>query len=278
MNSSELILNNDGSIYHLNLKPGEVADTIITVGDPDRVGLVSTRFDTIQLRRQKREFVTHTGTLSGKRITVISTGIGTDNIDIVLNELHALKTMAKEEGNPYTIIRLGTSGAVQPQLKVDSLLISTAALGLDGLLHFYKDQHHPKVEELLRQNEKWQLLPKPYAAWPSDVLLEKYSPLCDSSGVTMTAPGFYGPQGRSIQLQSRIEGFIPLLTESRFENVPITNLEMETAGIYGLASLLGHKAISISALLANRVTGEFSEKADEVVHRMVEKTLDLMAG
>lgn len=277
MNSSELILNNDGSVYHLSLNPDNVSDTIITVGDPDRVSKVSALFDSIDFKMQKREFVTHTGTLSGKRLTVISTGIGTDNIDIVLNELHALKVMANDLATPYKFIRLGTSGAVRPDVKVDSILISSAAIGMDGLMHFYDwNENQNEIDELIAQNEKWKLLPRPYAAMANNELVGKFSPMTDKLGVTLTAPGFYAPQGRSVNAPTRVSDFVALLGSSTFIGQPITNLEMETAGIYGLASLLGRQAVSISAILANRATGEFSKKGYEVVERMIEKALEVL--
>lgn len=277
MNSSELILNNDGSLYHLSLKPGDVSDTIITVGDPDRVPKVSSLFDSIDLQVHKREFVTHTGTLSGKRLTVISTGIGTDNIDIVFNELHALKVLANDLANPYKFIRLGTSGAVRADVAVDSILISSAAIGLDGLMHFYDwNENQEELEDLINQNEKWKLLPRPYAALANSNLVNRFSPLADALGVTLTAPGFYGPQGRSVNAPTRVADFVGLLNSSTFDGVPVTNLEMETAGIYGMASLLGHQAVSISAILANRSTNEFSEKPKEVVEGMIKKALEIL--
>ncbi|WP_417603633.1 nucleoside phosphorylase [Owenweeksia hongkongensis] len=279
MNSSELILNNDGSVYHLSLKPGDVSETIITVGDPDRVSKVSALFDSVDFRMQKREFVTHTGALSGKRLTVISTGIGTDNIDIVINELHSLKVLANDLDKPYTFIRLGTSGAVRPDVKVDSILISSAAIGLDGLLHFYDwNESQDEIDELIAQSEKWKLLPRAYAAMANSELVNRFSPIADKLGVTLTAPGFYAPQGRSVNTPARISDFVGLLGSSTFTGVPITNLEMETAGIYGLASLLGHEAVSISAILASRATGEFSKKPDEVVEMMINRALEVLVG
>ena len=276
-NSSELILNKDGSVYHLALKPGDVSDTVITVGDPDRVSLVSSLFDTIEVRKQKREFVTHTGRMSGKRISVISTGIGTDNVDIVINELHALKVMTGEQDQPYQFVRLGTSGAVRVDQSVDALLLSKDAIGLDGLMNFYKwDKYAVEIENLVDQNEDWKLLPKPYAASCDDALYERFIPLADAVGVTVTAPGFYAPQGRSVNVPARVKNFIQLLEKSSFNGKAITNLEMETAGIYGLSSLLGHEAISISAILANRSTGEFSKRPDEVVARMIHNALEIL--
>lgn len=277
MKSSELILNPDGSVYHLALKPGELSNTIITVGDPERVAKVSDRFDSIELKKEKREFVTHTGFLGGKRLTVISTGIGTDNVDIVFNELHALKTLAGEEASGYKLIRLGTSGAVRPDQNIDTVLISSAALGLDGLMHFYKwNKAEQAVAEMMDKFPDWKNLPKPYAALGSDLLINKFSSIAESIGVTVTAPGFYAPQGRSVNAPVRVPGFVELLGRSTFQGKPITNIEMETAGIYGLASLLNHQAISISSILANRSTGEFSQNPEAIVEKMIDNALEIM--
>lgn len=281
MKSSELILNADGSIYHLALKPQQVADTIITVGDPDRVAKVSRHFDKIELKVNRREFVTHTGVMGGKRLTVISTGIGTDNIDIVFNELECLAHMQQvEQGGPkrqFQFIRLGTSGAVRPQVAIDSILCSGAALGLDGLMHFYQWKHLEDQIEKLRQSDLlWQQLPMPYAASPSEALVKFFFPLIEGRGVTLTAPGFYAPQGRSVNASTKAPGFIALLGRSDFNGNPITNIEMETAGIYALASLFGHQAISLSAILANRATGEFSQKPEKTVERLIEGALEVV--
>lgn len=279
MKSSELILNPDGSVYHLALKPGEVSNTIITVGDPERVAKVSDRFDSIELKKEKREFVTHTGFLGGKRLTVISTGIGTDNVDIVFNELHALKTLAGEEASGYKLIRLGTSGAVRPDQNIDTVLISSAALGLDGIMHFYKwNEAEQAVVEMIDKFPDWKNLPKPYAALGSDLLIEKFSSIADTIGVTVTAPGFYAPQGRSVNAPAKVPGFVELLGSTTFQGKPITNIEMETAGIYGLASLLNHQAISISSILANRSTGEFSQNPEAIVEKMIDNALEIMVN
>ncbi len=279
MKQTELILNSDGSVYHLALKPQEIADTVITVGDPHRVGIVSQYFDSIQFKKEKREFVTHTGTLSGKPISVISTGIGTDNVDIVFNELHALKTMTGVDFTPYKFIRLGTSGAIREDIAIDSILASNSALGLDGLMHFYKDYSQDEVlQSLINQHSSLQKLPAPYWEPASVNLLDKFKGLYNLSGVTVTAAGFYGPQGRHVNSVPIAPNFIELLGSSDFRSNPITNLEMETAGIYGLANLLGHQSISVSAILANRVTGEFSANADKIVKSMLEKALDIIVS
>lgn len=276
MKKSELILNPDGSVYHLALKPGEVSDVVITVGDPERVGRVTQHFSEVELRVCRREFVTHTGTYKGRRLTVISTGIGTDNVDIVLNELHSLKEMEESVSNPFRFIRLGTSGSVRPEIPVNSVLISKAALGFDGLLHFYE---HPQqvgdIEKLLTDQPSLKKLPQPYIAFAAKSLLHHFSRAADYQGVTVTAPGFYAPQGRNVNAPAVLPDFLEILGVSNFQGEAITNIEMETAGIYGLASLLGHEAISLSAILANRATGDFSDKADAVVEELILNALKL---
>lgn len=278
-NRSELILNNDGSIYHLALKPGDVADTIITVGDPERVSKVSSFFDSVKLKKGKREFLTHTGEISGREVTVISTGIGTDNVDIVLNELHSLKVMSGEEQQPYSFIRLGTSGAVRPDVPMESVLISESAIGFDGLMHFYQREENDLLfDDLLRQDEAWGVLPKPYFAEVNSRLLQQFMPMADTTGITVTAPGFYAPQGRSVNAPAKVSNFIEVLGKSMLNGKRITNLEMETSGIYGLSLLMGHEAISISAILANRSTGEFSKNPETVVEDMIKKALEVIVS
>lgn len=284
MNQAELIINTNGTIYHLALKPDEVANTIITVGDQDRVAEVSKYFDEVLIKRQSREFVTHTGTLNGKRLTVISTGIGTDNIDIVLNELHALKNIdfttlkRKENHQALEIVRIGTSGAVQPEIELGSTLVSGLAIGLDGLLHFYDapekmDLHNVYNEEL----SVLQHLPKPYFAYASAGLLATFKAHFPQVGCTITAPGFYAPQGRNVNHPPKIKDFIGSLKAQKLGSLLITNIEMETAGIYGLAEILGHQAISISALLANRCNGAFAQHPKELVDALIQKVLHIIA-
>lgn len=279
MKKSELILNADGSIYHLKLFPGDIAQNIIIVGDQDRVPLVSRHFDEVTTKKQCREFVTHTGMMKGKRITVMSTGIGTDNIDVVFNELQALYLMpgGEELPKPLRLIRLGTSGAVRPEIPIDSILISTAALGMDGLLHFYEKYQEPEdLKQLLQNSEKWQSMPRPYLAYGSKFLEDHFEALQPARGITLTAPGFYAPQGRSVNTPARTPDFIELLGRSEVGGIPITNLEMETAGIYGLAEIFGFEAISISAILANRATGEFSAAPERIVEDMIVRSLELV--
>lgn len=300
MAPSELILNPDGSVYHLHLLPEQLADTVLTVGDPDRVAAVSQYFDRIDTRVQKREFVTHTGELGGRRITVISTGIGTDNIDIVLNELDALaaidlqKRALLPQKRQLRIIRIGTSGALQEDLSLDSFLASSHGLGLEGLLHFYDFQAGETEQALLdslhrhvafRQNQlrlkdqqhTYGTFPlPPYLASADTDLLELFAGPQMAQGISLTAAGFYAPQGRELRLSSRFKpAFInELLTWRGAEGQRITNLEMETAGIYGLAKLLGHQAISLNALLANRANGQFSEQPTKTVDRLIQFTLE----
>lgn len=258
-----------------------MAPTIITVGDPERVDWITRHFDDIEVKKEAREFVTHTGRIGKKRLTVISTGIGTDNIDIVFNELHALFNLdlasgqAKADFTRLDFIRIGTSGAVRPEVPIDSLLASETALGYDGLLHFYKgSEHREKVNQFLEDYPELQDLPKPYESNVSDGLKEHFSSVNNISGVTITAPGFYAPQGRSVSLPAKLPNFIETLSKAEFAGRPITNIEMETAGIYGLSQLLGHRALSLSAILANRYTGEFSNQPAKTIETLIEKTLE----
>ncbi len=283
LGSSELILNPDGSIYHLNLLPEDIADIIITVGDPDRVAQVSKYFDSIELKKKKREFVTHTGILSGKRITVISTGIGTDNIDIVLNELDALANIdftsrtIKPKKRLLSFIRIGTSGSIQSNIPIDSFLLSTSAVGLDGLLHFYDSGHarNTDLESKLNDYLGWKARNiRAYAADFDEKLASKFTSNRIRYGITVTNSGFYGPQGRSLRLTPAIPEFNERLAAFSYQNHQITNLEMETAAIYGLAKLHGHRAISLNAILANRATGEFSKNSKKTIDELIEFTLE----
>jgi uridine phosphorylase len=282
ISETDLILNADGSTYHLNLLPGDVADTIITVGDPDRVAGVSKYFDAIELKKGKREFITHTGRIGNKRLTVISTGIGTDNIDIVLNELDALVNIdlaarvVKPVLKSLHIIRIGTSGAIQADIPIDSLLLSSAAFGLDPLMNYYLQNLSGKEQKLLSAFK---------AALPSDTTLSPYLASADESlltalgtgieqGITITTPGFYSPQGRQVRAVSAIPRLMEIIQDFNFNGQRITNLEMETAGIYGLASALGHKAISFNVLLANRITQIFSRRPAEIMDHYIKELLE----
>lgn len=281
MKSSELIINPDGSVYHLSLKPGEVATTIITVGDQDRVSEVSKHFDSIEFKKANREFVTHTGVIGSKRLTVMSTGIGTDNIDIVLNELHSLFNIDFETGEAkanrqnLNFVRLGTSGAISLDTPINSILASEAAIGYDSLMHFYKnDFSKTQISALMDTNPSLKELPTPYFVEGSAELLEHFKGTYERKGITITAPGFYAPQGRAVNAPIQVSDFLLRLGQSKINQTPITNLEMETAGIYGLSSLLGHRAISISAILANRISGEFSKDPAKIVATMIENSLE----
>ncbi|HTI58241.1 nucleoside phosphorylase [Mucilaginibacter sp.] len=282
ISETDLILNADGSVYHLNLLPGDIADTVITVGDPERVGEVSKYFDRIEFKKSKREFTTHTGATGGKRITVLSTGIGTDNIDIVMNELDALVNVDLQTRQPkkdlksLNIIRIGTSGAVQASIPVDSMLVSEMAFGMDTLMHYYRQ--NLSADEQLLLNEFRAALPKsqpllPYAATAEKTLLDELAiglPL----GITVSAPGFYAPQGRRVRAKLAFSGLMEAIQGFSFGAKAITNLEMETAGIYGMASVLGHRAISFNVILANRVTQQFSGQPQQVIDASIRQVLE----
>ena len=284
---SELILNADGSIYHLNLLPEDIGTTIITVGDPDRVADVSKYFDSIELKKGKREFITHTGALNGKRLSVISTGIGTDNIDIVLNELDALvnidfnKRLIKENKTQLDIVRIGTSGAIQEDIAVDSFLISEYAIGFDALLHFYastKVQYAAIAEAFIAQTNWPANKSVPYVVKCDENLANLLSSNHIQFGLTATNIGFYGPQGRKLRLQTSDKNLSAKLTKFKFGDLKITNLEMETSGIYGLSKLLGHRAISMNCILANRITGQFSSKPEKAVDELIQYTLERLTS
>ena len=282
ISETDLILNTDGSAYHISLLPHEVADTVITVGDQDRVAEISKHFDRIELKKGKREFVTHTGYIGKKRITVISTGIGTDNVDIVLNELDAmvnidLKTrMVHQQLRSLDIIRIGTSGAVQADIEVDSILISTAAFGLDPLMHYCEHTLTTDEAELL-QAFKDRLPPHyllhPYIASASAQLLNTLA-YDLPQGITVTAPGFYTPQGRQVRAKSSTPELLDIIQSFNSHQQRITNLEMETAGIYGLADNLGHRAISFNIVLANRVTHQFSKQPQKIMEKSIIQILE----
>ena len=276
---SELILNADGSIYHLHLKPENLASRVFTVGDPDRVEKVSKYFDQIDFKGQKREFVTHTGRLKGKRVTVMSTGMGTDNVEILMTELDSLVNVdlkthtVKPTQQSLEIIRLGTSGSMQADLPVGSLLVSEIAVGIDTLMQFY-----PQLEG----NQNWSQLVRdtlgltflPYQASASAELLAKLPPEFHR-GVTLTAPGFYAPQGREIRLKPKLENMIERLAELEEGGLKMTNFEMETAGYYAMGQLLGHRMLSLNAIVANRPNGQFDKEAEKTMDRMIHTALNV---
>src|SRR5258708_31694098 len=283
----EINIKNRGANYHLDLRPEELATTIITVGDPDRVGAVSKHFDKIEHKAQHREFVSHTGIIGKKRVTVVSTGIGTDNIDIVLNELDALVNIdfstltVKSELTHLTIIRVGTSGSLQGDIPVDSYVASTHGLGIDNLLNFYRHEENEEEKGLLHsfitQTQLHHRLASPYISGASASLIRHFVEGFHQ-GVTVTCPGFYGPQGRVLRMGLSQPELIERLTGFRYEPHRIINFEMVTAGIYGLGKILGHYCLSLSAIVANRIKKEFSRDGNAAVEGLIKETLGIVEG
>ncbi len=283
---SELIINSRGAVYHLNLRPEELAQNIITVGDPDRVGLVSQYFDSIESKFQHREFISHTGYVGKKRVTAISTGIGPDNIDIVLNELDALVNIdfetrqIKQELTSLNIIRVGTSGSLQADVPVDSFVASTHGLGLDNLLNYYRLEQNEQENQLLQSFVTHTQLNSnvcnPYISSASASVL-KYFVDGFHQGITVTCPGFYGPQGRVLRLGIQNPQLIDRLTEFNFGQHRITNFEMETSAIYGLGKLLGHHCLSLNAIVANRIQKEFTRDGDKLINKLIQQTLEIIS-
>lgn len=284
---SELILNVDASIYHLHLLPEDLADTVLLVGDPERVPKVSRYFDRVELKKKKREFVTHTGYIGSKRLTVISTGIGPDNIDIVLSELDALRNIdlasrqVRKKLQPLQLIRLGTSGALQTDIAVDSILISSHGLGMDGLMSFYRTRARAADTRLfnslcqaagIKNND-----PRFYLNAGDEALIKLLSK-DKQTGITLTCPGFYGPQGRRLRAPLAEQVLIEKWMTARVAKQRISNAEMETAAIYGMARLLGHKACSVNAILANRPLGHFSKKPARTVDGMIRYVLEKISA
>jgi uridine phosphorylase len=283
---SELIINQRGAIYHLDVRPEELGETIITVGDPDRVKEVSKHFDRIEYKRQSREFITHTGLLGNKRMTVISTGIGPDNIDIVLNELDALVNIdfesrtIKPQLTSLKIIRIGTSGSLQSDIPVDSFLVSTHGLGIDNLLNFYRSDQTDEDKQLLHafitQTQLHNNISYPYINSCGANLI-KHFVHGFHHGITVTCPGFYAPQGRVLRLGLSNPFFVENLSSFTFGQHRITNFEMETAAIYGLGKMLGHHCLSLSAIVANRVHGNFSKDGNAAIQNLILKTLQIIS-
>ena len=284
---SELILNPDGSIYHINLRPEQVADTIILVGDPNRVPRVSAYFDTIEFSTQKREFCTHTGTYKGKRLTALSTGIGPDNIDIVINELDALFNIdlhtrkPKEQLTSLNIVRFGTSGSLQADIPVDSFVLSSHGLGMDNMLHAYKDAPNIReiaMEEAFMAHTQWNTdKGRPYIVGCGETLKQRLLTDKVFEGITGTAPGFYGPQGRMLRLPVQDPTLNDKLHSFNYKGYRMTNLEMETSAIYGLSKLLGHQAVSLNAIIANRAAGTFTKDTKKVVENLIVYGLEQLA-
>ncbi len=285
--ASQLVLNNEGAIYHLNLHPDQLADNVIMVGDPGRVDMIASFFDKIEVERQNRELVTRTGWFNGERITVLSTGMGTDNLDIVMNELDALanidlKTrMPKETHRSLNLIRLGTCGALQPDIEPGNNVATRYAIGLDGLLYFY--EKHKEVNEIamrdafIKQMDYPKDLPKPYVVEGSKMLFDK---LAEGyyQGVTATAPGFYGPQGRTLRMHlsypennNKIENF-------DYQGWRVCNFEMESSALYGLGKMMGHNCLTICVAIANRVTEKFTTDYHPYVRKLVESTLERLTA
>lgn len=284
--SSELILNPDGSVYHLNLKPEHIAQDIIFVGDQDRVEKITRHFSSIEFTQQKREFKTQTGIYKGKRITVLSTGIGPDNIDIVMNELDALVNIDLQTRKPKSvltslnIIRIGTSGSLQADIPCDSFLLSQYGLGLDNMLRSYlvDEISESEIEEAFISQTNWDLKKgRPYVVRGSKQLENRFESEILYKGFTGTAGGFYGPQGRVLRLEIQDPALNSKMDRFEFNGIKMTNLEMETAAIYGLGKLLGHECLSLNAIIANRATGTFSADPYKAVDALIVYALDKLA-
>lgn len=282
--NSELIINEDGSVFHLHLKPGQVGGNVILVGDPGRVKAISAYFEKIEVEAQNREFISCTGTIKGKRVTVISTGIGTDNIDIVLNELDALVNIdfttreVKSKLTSLNIVRIGTSGSLQKDLPVNSWLLTHKSIGFDGLLNFYGGRNGISdlaFEDSFKKSLSWNSqLTSPYVCNASEELLNRLSSDLVVAGVTISAPGFYGPQGRVLRLPIQDSEINDKISAFRYDHWRITNYEMECSAIYGLSKLLGHNAATICLIIANRMAGTFSSNYPAEMEKLIKYTLD----
>jgi uridine phosphorylase len=285
--SSELIINDDGSIFHLHLKPEQLAETVLLVGDPGRVEMVASYFDTQECRVSNREFVTITGTYKGKRISVISTGIGTDNIDVVVTELDALANIdfetrqVKPELKQLTLVRLGTSGAIQPDIKVGTILFSRTSIGFDGLLNYYKGRNDVcdlDIEKAFIKHTEWdELLPKPYFIDADKSLFELFRDYT-MEGITISAPGFYAPQGRWVRLEPADKELNSKIESFRFGERRITNFEMEGSALAGLSALMGHRAATICTIIAQRVALDVETDYKLFVRNMIEMALDRLTA
>lgn len=280
---SELVLNDNGSIYHLDLLPENISDTIILVGDQGRVGKVSKHFDVIEYSGQKREFLTHTGRIGNKRLTVLSTGIGTDNIDIVVNELDALVNIdldsrsIKKEKKSLNLIRLGTSGSLQQDLSVDSFLLSTHGIGFDGVFNYYaecKEFEDSELTDAFIDQTNWNSdFPRPYIVSGSEKLFELLKDGTEQ-GMTATANGFYGPQGRALRLKPRVSDLNERLAAFKFKENRITNFEMETSALFGLGKAMGHECATVCAIIANRYRKEYSKNHDLTIEKLISFLLE----
>jgi uridine phosphorylase len=287
MKESDLIVNSDGSIYHLKLKPEEIPDLVLISGDPARIAMISDHFDVVEFKRQNREFVSHLGSYRGKQILALSTGIGPDNIDIVMNELDALVNIDLTTRKPFeqhrtlNIIRIGTSGTIHADIPIGSYVISSHGMGMDGSLHYYKDLDRITDTELttefIRQTKWPAFLPRPYIIPGTPILIQK---LTDGgvTGITATAGGFYGPQGRVLRLNTSFEGMLDAMANFSYKGHRIINFEMETSSLYGLGKMLGHHVASICVLLANRATGEYTRTIREDEENLIGFVLNKMTS
>lgn len=290
---SELILNPNGSVYHLALKPDQIGDLIFVVGDPGRVALISKRFDKIQHQSQNREFIAHTGTLRNVKVSALATGIGTDNLDIVMGELDALVNIDLEKRTPkaqqrsLTIVRMGTCGALQEDIPVDHFIVSQSGLGLDNVLHYYAHENTDNEIRLLQallDHTEWPgNLPLPYIAFGDQQLVQRLG-TGNHTGITATSGGFYGPQGRQLRAVPAVEHLNEAFTSFRYptdthgEELRITNYEMETSALYGLSGLLGHRAATICAVVANRLRKEYSKDHHAAIEKMIDQVLERLVG
>jgi uridine phosphorylase len=284
---SELIINPDGSVYHIKLRPEHVAPTVIVVGDQHRVEAISKHFDNVEFKIQNREFVTHTGTFNNKRITVLSTGIGTDNIDIVINELDAAvnidleKRIPKETHTSLDIVRLGTSGALQPEIEVDTFVASSYGLGFDGLLHFYQYDEKLLEKDLIQafvEQTGWnERLPRPYIVKASEPLLKKVGHGL-TQGITATASGFFGPQGRQLRIPLAFPELNERIEQFNFNGQRITNFEMETSALYALGTILGHNTLTVCDIIANRVSKQYSKDYKKSVEQLIQLVLERLTA
>lgn len=287
MKESDLILNEDGSIYHLHLRPEDIPDLILLSGDPGRISKISEHFDHVDFKRQNREFVSHAGTLKGKKLLALSTGIGPDNIDIVMNELDALVNidLNTREINGHrrslTIVRIGTSGTLHADIPVGTLVTASHGMGMDGSLHYYRRlvdvTDHDLTREFIRQTDWPAFLPMPYIIPGTSSLIQKLSSR-GILGITVTASGFYGPQGRELRLRSSFPGMLDSLAKFSYKNHRIVNFEMETSSLYGLGAMLGHEVATICVLLANRATGEYIRTMKEDEEKLITYVLEKMTS
>ena len=277
---TDLIINPDGSVYHLNLKPKHISDIVITVGDPGRVHRISGHFDSVDFEMNKREFITHVGTYKGRQITVLSTGMGTDNVEIVMMELDALvnidlKTrIPHEKQKSLKIIRIGTSGSIQEDVRLGTHIMTEYAMGIDPMMVFYPFEPTPFEKEVADAFKKETDLPFPiYCSRGSNELIEAFRDLA-TPGNTLTCNGFYGPQGRSLRIKTRYDGLVDKYNYFHHKDFWLTNLEMESSAYYALARIMGHQALSFNAIIANRIRNRFSKDPYKVIDSLIKKVLD----